>query len=289
MPSVNPLSSQHQPATTNQAASTASSSKYDSQSWEARALGGGETRYKLEYTNKEGETIKLEQTWSDSVDREFIIGSMMALADLYENATPEVRGLMKKSAEAGLQPYFVRMSAPKQNPNQLNATDSPIGFVIAWPNEDQSKPHYIIKKDENGNYFKQELRSKPNEQDFNSEAAEHFNDEYRFFKTNFYRANNFAVNLISKFGKSPLEKKEPQKPHSAFTTAPNDYTGPSTGLTKDGNTGNQVTINEKIKAIAESINKVTSQVQAIRQDSVTVAPAVTVQSPTVSKLEGGGG
>jgi hypothetical protein len=206
--------------------------------------GAQSSTFTYRHEAKDGTGFTIEQEWSNTHSDEFIIGSMRALAELYENANPKVRDEIQDKLKNRQFPLFVEILGT----SDANGNGPVIGYMITWPpsDGDTDDNYFIYSKDENGNFIRKALFTKPAEHDaFLKEVADSFtNREDTGYLSHLSRLANRVSNKI-------FNTQREVKPYTinSFITAPNEFSTGDEGQMPGG----LQSIQDRIKELAEHL------------------------------------
>jgi hypothetical protein len=234
---------------------------FDYDRWK-KIPGAKSSTFTYDHQAQDGKVFTIEQKWSNTHSDEFIIGSMRALAELYENANEKVRGEIQDKLKRGQFPLFVEILGTP------DANGPVIGYMITWPPSegDADNNYFIFSKDENENFIRKALFTKPAEHDaFLKEVADSFsNREDTGYLSHIIRLTNIASNNLFK----TQREVKPYTINSSIT-APNKY---STGDEGQMPRGLQ-SIQDKIKELAEYLKTPKPTIAADQIDAKKVNTA----------------
>lgn len=228
--------------------------------------------YKYTHTCKNGKAFTITQQWPNKYSDEFIVGSIKALADLYENSTPQIRNLIQEKLKRGENPHFVEMV---NKSNDSKEADQTIGYMIAWPPNKGSEyqEYFCFSQDETGQHYMLRLDTTPgNIKNFKQEMCDiFFNRSDRYFSSSFKR-------LLKKINDN--SQVILNGPNRGYVIFPHEKFGKTEGVTEDGRS----TIQEQIQKIAEHLKKLPKiQVSAekISSNSSSTSMQIKPMDPTL--------
>jgi hypothetical protein len=256
---------------------TTKPSNFSANQWDKEAIPGG-YKYTYKHICEDGKTLTITQKWKSNKSDEFIVGGMMALGHLYENASPEVHKIIQQKLSRGEEPYFAQIGTMEES----EVKDQPVahkihGYIIAWPPDNSSNdPYFCFSKDELGNDYMLELDYKPADDiTFLTELSDVFFNRSDRYRTSLFKRRTQKTNDA---GSAAIKETT-----RGFVTNPDSRFNKGEGFTKGGTTS----IQEEIKKLANILKtKPQSQISAQQiSQSPTFAIKHVTNTPTVA--EGG--